>query len=258
MENTKKGLSGSILKEIAVVTMFIDHFSAIILTKILLSYINAPIGNEWIGSKEEYVIWYYVMQIMRGIGRIAFPIFCFLLVEGFERTRSPLRYMLRVGIFALLTELPFDLAFSADMIHGGYQNVMFTLLIGLVTMWGCSKMETHFREQNILLILGSMICVVAGMFLAELLHTDYSAKGVVCIMVLYFFRTNKQLQSIAGAASLLWEPLAMLAFLFTHQYNGKRGRSMKYFFYVFYPLHLLFLYAVSVIIGLGDIPVVPV
>ena len=258
MENTKKGLPGSTLKGIAVVTMFIDHFSAIVLTKILLSYINAPVGNVWIGSQEEYVIWYYVMQIMRGIGRIAFPIFCFLLVEGFTRTRSPLRYMLRVGIFALLTELPFDLAFAADITHWGYQNVMFTLLIGLVTMWGCSKMEAHFRKQNILVILGSVVCVVAGMFLAELLHTDYSAKGVVCIMVLYFFRTNKQLQSMAGAVSFLWEPIAMLAFLFTHQYNGKRGRSMKYFFYLFYPLHLLALYGISVIIGLGAIPVVPV
>ena len=91
-------------------------------------------------------------------------------------------------------------------------------------------------EKNPYIQLGA---VAAGMGLAWLLKTDYSYHGILLIAILYFFRFYPLLQTIAGCLSLLWEAPACLAFLPINLYNGKRGLSLKYLFYLFYPIHLL-------------------
>ena len=253
MENRKKGLTGSALKWIAIVTMFIDHVGAAVLTRILIYY---PYVDGLSTSDDSYAVLYWVMRGMRTIGRIAFPIFCFLLVEGFQRTRNIHKYILRMAGFAVLAEIPLDLALSGKVINWEYQNVMVTLLLGMLTMWACSFLEKRYAEKKPLWIIGDAVCVAAGMGLAYLMHTDYSYKGIACIMILYFFRRNKVLQMVAGALSFLWEEPAMLAFPIISLYNGQRGMKMKYFFYLFYPLHLLLLYFVCVILGIEWISVV--
>lgn len=117
----QKGLSGSTLKLIAIITMLIDHIGAAVIARLLIA------GQ---GSEMLYKIYY----AMRAVGRVAFPIFCFLLVEGFFYTGSRKKYALRLFGFALLSEIPFDLAFSGKTLEFGYQNVFFTLLIGLLTI----------------------------------------------------------------------------------------------------------------------------
>lgn len=117
----QKGLSGSTLKLIAIITMLIDHIGAAVIARLLIA------GQ---GSEMLYKIYY----AMRAVGRVAFPIFCFLLVEGFFYTGSRKKYALRLFGFALLSEIPFDLAFSGKILEFGYQNVFFTLLIGLLTI----------------------------------------------------------------------------------------------------------------------------
>lgn len=257
MEEKKFGISGSTLKWIAIITMLIDHIGASILTKQLLYMGSNPedFGGVSAGFIEQYNNLYYIMRATRIIGRIAFPIFCFLLVEGFLRTKDLKKYLSRMTLFALLSEIPFDLIFSGELIYWGYQNVMITLLIGMLTMYGCKVIEEKIPDR-----VGQFVawgaCFAAGAVVAELLKTDYGAKGIIPIMVLYFLRHFKLYQMIGGALSFVWELPAPLAFLFIGFYNGKRGMRMKYFFYLFYPVHLLLLYLICMALGLASIPVV--
>lgn len=243
MKNLYKGLTGSTLKWIAIITMFIDHLAAAILVRIILYY----------GNTEEL---YAIYRMMRTVGRVAFPIFCFLLVEGFMHTRNVGKYIGRMAAFVILTEIPYDLTFSARILTWEDQSVMLTLLIGLLTMWGCSLIEKRWKENYLGQWIGFAICLGLGMWLAYLLKTDYAHKGILSIMAMYFFRKEKNLQVLAGALSFCWEPWALLAFPLIYLYNGQRGMKMKYFFYAFYPAHLLLFYLIAMMMGMHFIPVI--
>ena len=124
MNVKQQGISGYWLKVIAVVSMLIDHTSAVILEQI--SGLENP------------------AFLMRIIGRLAFPIYCFLLVEGFYHTRSRAKYAGRLFLFALISEVPFDLAFSRRMCDFSSSNVFFTLLFGLLVIWGVEGIKQKF------------------------------------------------------------------------------------------------------------------
>lgn len=238
-----RGLTGSTLKWIAMITMLIDHVAATILVRHMLSN----------GVTMEV---YTVYELMRNIGRVAFPIYCFLLVEGFLYTKNVYRYITRMFLFVLLAELPFDMAFAGEFPYLNYQSVMLTLLIGLLTMLVCRKWEEKWPDNELLQLIGILVCTAAGMALAYVLKTDYAHKGVLSIMAFYCFRKEKSVKLMAGAVSFCWEPWALLAFPLLWLYNGQRGMKMKYFFYAFYPAHLLLLYLVAVILGNQFIPVI--
>lgn len=229
-----RGISGSTLKIIAVISMLIDHIGASLLIQELKYHYTAHL--------------YQIYAVMRHlIGRLAFPIYCFLLVEGFNRTKNRMRYAGRLFLFALISEIPFDLAFSGAMVDSSHQNVFFTLLIGLLMMWGMAEIE----KRNILRgfkMVGYLAVILLAAAVAKIFSVDYGARGIAAIALLYLFRKKKVEQIIAGCIAFLWEVTAPLAFLFVAFYNGKRGLKMKYMFYIFYPLHLLILYFISVII----------
>ena len=133
----RSGISGSTLKIIAIVTMLIDHIGASVLGRLLqthgineLNVADISALTQWM-SDNSVLFWSYT--IMRMIGRVAFPIFCFLLIQGFLHTHDVKKYAARLFAFALISELPFDLAFKGK-IDFSYQNVFFTLFIGLMTM----------------------------------------------------------------------------------------------------------------------------
>jgi len=236
----KKGLSGSTLKLIAMVTMLIDHVGATVLWKMMQER-AAEIGLEGKVIADEL---YTVYRLTRDIGRIAFPIYCFLLVEGLVKTSNRTRYALRLGLFAILSEIPFDLAFNGQLLEFSYQNIFFTLLIGFLGMWVADEIE-KVKGFGIWSFLTGLLVTAVAAGIAEVLATDYGAKGVLAIMLLYLFRWNKWEQTIAGCLAFLWEPTAPIAFLPIWFYNGKRGLNVKYVFYLFYPLHLLVLYGIS-------------
>lgn len=232
----KKGcLSGSTLKIIAIIAMAIDHFAAsIILYGILMQehpvFLGHPISMA--------IPWWNIYQVMRFIGRIGFPIFCFLLIEGFFHTSSKKKYAIRLFLFALLSEFPFDYALFDSPVNLGYQNVFFTLFLGLLTIWGINTLYHKAGNQTRLWI-GKILIAAAGCLAAWLLQTDYDYKGIILILLLYLFHDQKFLCTLVSCLSLLWEAPACLAFIPINLYNGKRGISLKYFFYLFYPVHLL-------------------
>ena len=131
--------------------------------------------------------------ILRIIGRIAFPIFCFLLVEGFMHTHDVIRYMTRIGLFALISEIPFDLLFYGRILDGTHQNVFFTLFIGLVMLYYLTK-----RYPAVL----NFLMVILFMLFAEFLRTDYSSMGALThFCVFWAFREKKSMDVSFGSCS---------------------------------------------------------
>ena len=232
----KKGcLSGSTLKIIAIIAMAIDHFAAsIILYGILMqqnpTFLGHPVSMT--------IPWWNIYQVMRFIGRIGFPIFCFLLIEGFLHTSSKKKYATRLFLFALVSEFPFDYALFNTPFAPGYQNVFFTLFLGLLTIWAIDTVSHKEINPNLQWIIKILIAAT-GCLTAWLLQTDYDYKGIILILLLYLFHDQKFLCPLVSCMSLLWEAPACLAFIPINLYNGKRGISLKYFFYLFYPVHLL-------------------
>ena len=220
-------LTSSSLKIIAIVTMFIDHFGAVVVNQALLR-LSSVVRNQ-----ELYHNMRIFYRILRLVGRLAFPIFCFMLVEGFVHTRSREKYLLRLGFFALISEIPFDLAIYKDWFYPDKQNVFFTLFLGMLVMYLADRFKRDWLQAMVIL---------AGVFLGYLLKTDYGEKGVFVITVLYLLRYQRPLQCLAGAAAMSFEtggPFGMIPPLL---YNGQKGKlKLKYFFYWFYPAHLLLL-----------------
>lgn len=225
------GLSGSALKWIAIVTMLIDHTGAVVIEQGAL---------EWAG-------WYWVDFALRVIGRFAFPIFAFLLVQGFLHTRSVPRYLARLTAFALISELPFDLATGDCWYDPGHQNVFFTLTTGLVTLAALRWCERQKGSRRYWLWPAAL---AAGCAAATLLRADYTWQGVLLIGIFYLLREQKTLCWLLAVPVLAWSSLsvlgtAVLALIPLHFYNGEKGRPLpKYLFYAFYPAHLLALFLV--------------
>jgi hypothetical protein len=247
-----KGIAGSSLKLIAIITMLIDHVAAVVLERVIAvkrSGTANVLVNELFNMDAEELNRIY--NFMRSIGRFAFPIFCFLLVEGFLHTRNTWKYALRLAVFALVSEIPFDLALFAKPLRFNYQNVFFTLLIGLLVLIGLKFVseKTANKESNeILTVLANTAVVVAGIALAELLKTDYAGMGILTIVIMYVLRKSHFISMLGGCATLALLSYSELPALFVlipaWFYNGKRGLNLKYIFYAFYPVHLFILYLI--------------
>ncbi len=230
--------SGSVLKWIAIVIMFLDHAGASLLEVFALNiYGNSPLA----GQIDNLYFWYEVDQMLRIIGRTAFPIFCFLLVEGAVHTHNPGKYLFRLAVFAVVSEIPFDLALHNQMIFWANQNVFFTLLAGLLVI----QVFQRYPAEGWKGMLALAVMAVA----AEVCGTDYGAIGVVVIAVMYLLRERPLASCILSLILLTllnrMELYSIPAFLAMALYNGTRGRQPKYFFYAFYPVHLLLLWAVG-------------
>lgn len=222
----KKFLSGSTLKWIALITMIIDHIGAILIP----AFYSKGIGNM-------YVDWTILYQVCRWIGRFSFPLYCFLLVEGFVHTANRNKYFYRMFLFAVISEIPFDYAVYGEIWYLNKQNIFFELLLGIVLMHG-SELLFKIVKNQVLQGLYVVIWWLGGMLTAHLLQTDYGMLGIFSIGILYLFRYVREYQLLGGALSFYWEFPAPLGLLFAYFYNGQRGRQCKYAFYLIYPLHL--------------------
>lgn len=241
--------------------MLVDHAAATVLERLMLV---RPLWGPV--TEANYSSFYRLYMILRGIGRMAFPIYCFLLIEGFLHTRSRGKYALRLFIFALVSEVPFDMAFRLRFFDTSYNNVFFTLLIGLLAItaldWGKSRIRTAEESgwKHLAVSAGRLLFIVVIVFAAcltaDFLNTDYGAGGVIAICILYEFK-EQRLMGFACAVfdlallSSTLEFAALLMLIPLRFYNGTRGRQSKYFFYAFYPVHLLVLSLACYAMGLG-------
>lgn len=204
-------LSGSALKVIAVVSMTIDH--------IALFLLNAQSGG-------------WVFDMMRCVGRLAFPIFAFLIVEGYFHTKCFWKYMLALLITAVVSEIPWQ-----QLSDDGSHNVIFTLLFGLVAIY----LADHTRQYPLLM----MMVVAVPAFLSTILEFDYAWRGVCLTVVFYLFRERRVLTLPFGYPLLLEYGIIgpAMGLAVTLMYSGRRGFVkgcwLKYLFYIYYPLHLI-------------------
>ena len=210
--------SGTALKTIACITMLVDHIGASCIEAGILTP-GLDSGTLSRDTLSAYPL-YRLDMVLRFTGRLAFPLFCFLLVEGFVHTHNV---------------KGFD--FSA-------QNVYWTLALGVLAMAGLK----HFEKPDGSASWKGLLCA-AGCTLAALLAcTDYNGIGVLIICALYLTRGDRKRQCIVGAVLFAWELTAPLAFVLVWFYNGQRGRctpAMQKVFYWFYPVHLSVLAAVT-------------
>lgn len=271
---TKK-LTGYHLKLIALITMLVDHVAAVLIWRVYVAsfqltaslQLSEKIGDKiivWVAANQELV--YSIYEHMRLIGRMSFPIYCFLLVEGFLHTSNVRKYAVRLLGFAFLSEIPFDLALTGQVMDAsGYSNVFFTLFIALVTIWAISYIEKFaefWKEKNWDAFLGLLIVAMSGLIVVAacggfadiVLKTDYGFAGVLAIVAMYLLRSTKELGFAVGIFVLTvlssdTEILALCMLYPLMNYNGERGKAMKYVFYAFYPLHLLVLALICILIG---------
>lgn len=174
-------------------------------------------------------------ELMRKIGRLAFPIYCFLLVEGFFHTSDLPGYIRNCFIFAVLSEIPFDMAVFGRVVYPYGQNVYFTLSIGLCTLAILDRMR--YRTGSFaagLAVAGVSACI------AEICGADYGWRGILFILLFYVTKEMKEwVRDLIGVCAFAYEVTAPLALIPIHFYNGERGRQPKYLFYAIYPVHLL-------------------
>ena len=206
------------LKIIAIITMFLDHYYRIIG------------GPEWLSV----------------LGRLAFPIFAFSISEGYSHTKNVNKYLMRLLNFAIIIQLPNFLEFQEYPL-----NIFFTLALGLFCL--------EILDNNKINIVVRYIVVLYLCFLAEKTGLDYGAYGVILIILfnklrnnkLYIFITflslNLVILKIGNLSEMQIYSIFSLVPIFL--YNGKKGYGMKYFFYLFYPLHFIFLYFLNELLG---------
>ncbi len=219
-------LDGSMLKLIALLTMLIDHTASVLLydnTETILAF-----GRF---SFDLYTIFRY-------IGRISFPIYAFLLVEGVVHTSNIRRYAGTLLAFAVLSEIPWNLAHAGTLLMPG-QNVLFTLFLGLLGILVLRDCAQPVQKACLLLAL---------LAASILLRVDFGCGGFGFILMMYLLRGQELPRAVLGSCMLPSTWKAGLAFIPISLYNGKRGfigkGILKYAFYAAYPLHLLILYLI--------------
>lgn len=216
-----KVLSGNALKIIAVISMTVDHMGAVLFPQAL-----------W----------------MRCVGRLAFVLYAFLIGEGYVHTHSISRYLFRLGILAVISEIPFDLLFYRRLFYWHAQNVFFTLFLGLLCIYCmdllCCRLEDRWK--------GLMFIPVAAACLAAAgLQCDYKYYGILMMVIFYVWRVHKTemflgIALIQGAMNQI-QLFGIAALIPISLYNGKRGmgkRCFQWLFYFYYPLHMIILYGI--------------
>ena len=231
----KKCLSNFDLKLIAIITMTIDHIGVVFGT-----------------------IFY---NFLRAVGRLSFPIFAYLLTEGYVHTKSFSKYFLRLLVLAIVSEVIYDYVFFDSFIYLGANNIFFTLALGLLTLFLLDKSKVlinkYFKvKMDLVIILPVtyfLIIIIMGL-IGEFLCFSYGMLGIFVISFFYLFKENFYLLflSVSLITLVLWEGMqyfSLFSLILIYFYNNKLGKSCKMFFYLYYPLHILVLGLIKMLIG---------
>lgn len=209
---------------------------------------------------------------MTNVGRLAFPIFAFMIAEGYFRTRNIKKYMGRLLAFAFITEIPFNLMAGGGVLYPYHQNVLWTFLIAILCMIGIDKTKRSNRNIAVKIILIILI-VFLGWIIGMITFVDYYGFGVLTVLTFYAFRQKKWWNYLAQVLILYYinveflggyyfevnifgvtlevvqQGLALLSLPIIWLYNGELGYHKKwwqYFCYSFYPLHMMVLYLIFI------------
>ncbi len=221
-------LDGTMLKIIAMVSMVFDH-----------------VGDMFFPG----VMW------PRMIGRLAMPIFSFCISEGYIHSRDRNKYIIRLGLFALVSEVPFDLAFDG-MVGLNHQNIMLTFFLSVLALKVFDLIRGEVKGDTGKYSIWRTVCGILSVCMmavfAVVVKADYTLFAVMAVFLFYVFKDSRHLiRSGVGVAFLALTRtvgyycttgLSLIPLLL---YNGKRGRGLKWLFYVFYPGHLLLLYLIK-------------
>lgn len=230
----KFGIDSFTLKIIAVVSMVIDHYAAIVYP---MSY-GGSFANMPPSSMQIYML-------LRMVGRIAFPIFAYLIAEGFIKTKNAKNYAKRLFIFALISTPAYNIAFGQTFIYTKkflisfiFGNVMWTFFFSIIMLYIIKKIQD--KGLNVVVKIILIIATFAIFyFIGSFTMCDRKGLGILTVGAFYLFRKNKPLQFVAGAIPLYYQNIvSCIAFIPLAFYNGKRGKDYRYFFYTFYPAHL--------------------
>ena len=235
-----KFINSNLLKILAMIFMLLDHMWATIIS-----------GNQW----------------MTIVGRLAFPIFAFLIVEGFIHTSNFKKYAKRLFVFGIISEIPFNLIYTGSIIFPFHQNVMFTLLLGLLCI---NEIDRIKNNKNYKIIIKSTLKIFAFLLIGVVGFVDYGITGILTIIVFYIFRNFKfawigQLISLILLYIVFFKGQSIIINLFGYEYflplqgfgvlslipiwlyngtKGKKSKILQYAFYSFYPVHMLGLYLI--------------
>lgn len=226
------------------------HLKLIAITAMLINHIGHTFKDEW-----QPPTWKFVYL---AIGLLTFPIMAYLLVEGFHYTKNRWRYAGRLGLFACLSFIPFQLAFQTYLPVLPTNNIMFTLMVGVLMMMACEAVK-HPALQVLVLIFATGLTLMSDwmIFSMPIIFGFYKTHGKK--------RASLVVIALAFAAmlwfkqdSLIYDPVSfystfgllavipLLAF-----YNGQRGYNpswLKWGFYAFYPLHLFILWGIRFVV----------
>ena len=236
-----RGFTGNGLKLFAMAIMLIDHLAYSLLFTTETAAVYWP---------------------MRIIGRLAFPIFAYMIAVGARHTHDIKKYLLRLLAFAVISEVPFDLAFGfaapGQWLEWTHQNVFLTLFLGLLTL-----AFLRFFQKNLprYYMIPSVAVLLLTMAAAEFLNTDYAGVGVLCIFLFYVGADKKTAKAPLFALAILvlsidWDTLINITELFALVslvpillHNGQKGAKMnRWVFYVFYPGHLAVLWLIRILL----------
>lgn len=224
MEKIKsiKGINGAQLKYIAFASMFIDHFNKAIITPFLT------------GTGPMVII----TTIFDILGRIAFPIFAFMVVEGFFKTKSRWSYLRNLLIFAVISEIPYDMFQSAEFVNTWSQNILWGLALGLFTIMVIDKLKDYIKKRPLWIFVSILIVVLSSLG-SMLISSDYEYYAIIIIYLYYLFYDKRLLASGLSYLVIIKEIYAILGFATVLFYNGEKGKQNKIYNYLFYPVHLL-------------------
>ena len=234
----KRDISSAGLHLLAMFFMLLDHLWATVVP-----------GNDWLTC----------------IGRLAFPIFAFLIVEGYFHTKSVKKYMLRLLLCAIVSEIPFNLMYAGRMFYPLHQNVLWSFLIALILICWNGEMRRGKLWRR---CLRGAVSILLGFVIGTVTMVDYYGYGIVMVLVFYFFHGRKWWQILGQIAGLYWinvemmgglvyefdllgrnwvihqQGLALLALIPIFLYRGRKGNqtaAFRLFCYLFYPAHMLLL-----------------
>lgn len=229
-------LSGAELKLIAIISMLADH-------------VNKALIYPYLESNHGFLA--FISDVFDIIGRIAFPLFCFMLVEGYFKTRNRKKYLLNLLLFGVISEVPFDMFTTASFFNMNWNNVMFTLALVLVTVWIIDTLKEKMQKRSkALWYLVSILIVLVMCIVSMSLSLDYEHHAILIGYFFYLFHDMPVFAISFGYASMFKEPWALLGFGLTLTYNGERGKQHKMLYYWFYPVHLLILGLLRLYLGI--------